>query len=238
MSRASGVHVVACTGFHLSDYYLPDFEIWEYTSDQAAEYFLDEIRNGLRETRGSEEIVYPGFIKIAVREAIESSPIQLIEGAVAASLESGYLIEMHTEKGVGAELFLDHLSRMGLPSDRLVFCHIDKRPDFALHRELAGEGCLLEYDTFFRPKYNPEQGVWPLLREMVGAGFDRSIACATDLADSSQWHSYGGEPGLVGFVVDLKGQLVDEQFGEEVIDRILGENIAERLVVDFKEISL
>jgi len=237
LSGKTGVHIVACTGFHLNDYYPAGYKLWSYTSDQAADYFLDEIQNGMLETKISDQTVYPGFIKIAVRDDIKSSPLNLMEGAVAASLESGYLIEMHTEKGAGAEDFLNYFTDKGLPPEQLVICHIDKRPDLALHMELAREGCLLEYDTFFRPKYNPEKNVWYLVREMVGAGFGGSIACATDLADSSQWHSYGGDPGLAGFVTDIEGQLVNDQFDQEIINGILGKNIADRLVVEIKENS-
>jgi hypothetical protein len=46
-------------------------------------------------------------------------------------------------------------------------CHVDKRPDVGLHRELARAGVLLGYDTFGRPKYNPDQGVWQLIPALV-----------------------------------------------------------------------
>lgn len=41
---------------------------------QAAANFLAEIKDGLVETRNSDP-VYPGFIKIAVRETIKKTPL-------------------------------------------------------------------------------------------------------------------------------------------------------------------
>ena len=65
-----------------------------------------------------------------------------------------------------------------------MLCHIDKRPDVGLHRDLAAAGVLLEYDTFFRPKYDPERNVWPLVERMLADGYAASIAIGTDLADA------------------------------------------------------
>ena len=43
LSEKSGVNVVACTGFHLSDYYPGDSELWNLDVEQAADYFSSEI---------------------------------------------------------------------------------------------------------------------------------------------------------------------------------------------------
>jgi phosphotriesterase-related protein len=156
-------------------------------------------------------------------------------GAAIASLESGYLIEMHTEKGAGAKDYLDFFIERDLPTNRLVFCHMDKRPDYELHKELAQAGCLLEYDTFFREKYLPEKNLWPLLQKIVEAGYGKSIVCATDLADSSQWRSYGGSPGLSGFVIEIKQQMEKKSFHQDTINDLLGGNITAHLAIDIKE---
>ena len=232
ISRASGVQIVACTGFHLREYYPQESKIWDLDSNQAADYFLEEIHLGMIETRSEGRLIYPGFIKIAVSESLEKSPRALLEGAIAASLDTGYLIEMHTEKGAGVEEFCEYFSRMGLPQNRVVICHIDKRPDPGLHKDLAAEGYLLEYDTFFRPKYDPDKYLWALLREMVEEGLAGSIACATDLADKSLWESYGGSPGLAGFIRVIDERLKAESYPAKVIEQLMGKNITGRLAVN------
>ena len=231
ISKAAGVHVIACTGFHMRSYYPVGYKIWNMDIDQAVEYFLDEIQEGLEETRLTQP-VFPGFIKIAVSETLQNSPKDLIEAASIASKESGFLIEMHTEKGANIEDFLTFLEDLGLENNRLVICHIDKKPDPGLHIELAKAGYLLEYDTFFRPKYHPDENLWPLLTIMVNAGLSDSIAIATDLADSTMWKSMGEGPGLEGFIEIIKNRM-DSEFNDPIIvDQLLGGNISNRLAVD------
>jgi predicted metal-dependent phosphotriesterase family hydrolase len=231
ISKASGVHVIACTGFHLKSYYPVDYKIWKMDINQAVEYLLDEIEEGLEETRHDKPI-FPGFIKIAVGETLRDSPQDLMEAAFIASKESGLLIEMHTEKGANVEDFLTFFEHLGLENNRLVICHIDKRPDPGLHIELAKAGYLLEYDTFFRPKYQPNVNLWPLLSKMVNAGLSKSIAIATDLADSTMWNSMGEGPGLVGFIKIIKNRM-DSEFNDPIIvDQLIGGNISNRLAVD------
>jgi len=229
LSKSSGVNIIACTGFHLREYYPEGFKIWDLNAEKSADYFLDEISLGLEETRDKPNLVLPGFIKIAVRNTLEASPLELMEGAAAASLKSGLLIEMHTEKGADVERFVQFFITLNLPLQKLVICHVDKRPDLGLHTELAQAGCLLEYDTFFRPKYNPDKHLWPLLEDMVSSGYSESIACATDLADSTLWKHQCGGPGLVGFLEIIKKSLELIYSDSKVVTSLLGGNIASRL---------
>lgn len=229
LSKASGVHLIACTGFHLERYYPAHNEIWSMSADQAAKHFLNEVDKGLEETRAIGP-VYPGFIKIAALESLEKTPRQLMDAALMVSKKTGLMIEMHTEKGSGVEDLLPYISRQSFPPDRLVICHIDKRPDPGLHKELCQSGYLLEYDTFFRPKYNPEENLWPLLREMVRSGFSNSIALATDQAESSTWNSMGTGPGLAGFPTIIKERLEEEFQDPKIVEALMGGNIAKRLI--------
>lgn len=230
LSQDSGVLVVASTGFHLPRYYPPGAVLWAMDADQAARYFLDEIRNGLQESRAA-QVVFPGLIKIAVPERLADAPSAQMLAAARASLESGYAIAMHTERGAGVEDYLDWFNRQGVRPERLVFCHVDKRPDHGLHQELARAGVLLEYDTFFRPKYRPEQNVWPLIEYMVNAGLQDSLALATDLADGELWARIGGGPGLLGFAVTIRRRLEVMGFTPSAIAAMLGGSIARRLAV-------
>jgi len=230
LSARTDVHIVACTGFHLKEYYPAGYKIWQMDPSQAADYLLSEIGGGLEETRHKTP-VYPGFIKIAVRENLEASPLGLLEAACAANQESGLMVEMHTEKGLDLENILAYLEDKELEPGRLVICHIDKRPDSGLHKELARAGYMLEYDTFFRPKYEPEKNLWPLIREMVEAGYSQSIALATDLADSAMWKHLGRGPGLPGFINLIKQRLDVEIKDPGIVGQLIGGNIAERLAI-------
>ena len=45
---------------------------------------------------------------------------------------------------------------------------------------------MLAYDTFFRPKYDPERNLWPQISAMVAAGLNHVVALATDVAEAMQ----------------------------------------------------
>ena len=229
LAIASGVNIVACTGFHLQKYYPPGFWLFRASIQAAQEYFINELSQALWETRHSENVVLAGFIKIACTASLAQSPLHLMEAAVGASLECEAAIEVHTEKGLDAEEIVSMLVDFGLPPERLVLCHMDKRPDFKLHASLAQQGILLEYDTFYRPKYEPDINLWSLLDQMVAAGLESQVAIATDMAEAQLWNRLGGAPGLSGLITIIIPRLVESGFSQPTIRKLTGENIAGRL---------
>ncbi|MCB0154926.1 MAG: hypothetical protein KDF65_09015 [Anaerolineae bacterium] len=231
MSQASGVKIVACTGFHLRQYYPADAWIYQRTTGLGAakDYFIEELTIGLRETQHLSRPVRAGFIKIACEADINQVPAQLIEAAARAGVETGVAIEVHTEKGADAEKIAQRLEQYGFPLTKLVICHIDKQPDFALHAELAEAGVTLEYDTFYRTKYQPERNVWPLLEKMIAIGLSQRVIIATDMAEAAMWHRLGGTPGQTAFAGQILPRLQTLGVAEEVIKQLMGQNIANLL---------
>jgi 5-phospho-D-xylono-1,4-lactonase len=223
---STGVQIVACTGFHLRRYYTDDFWLWDSDASTICAYFIHELTQALEETRHFNDPVRAGFIKIACEADIARVPVPLWEAAAQAALETGVALEVHTEKGAEAQRILDALADYGVPLNRVVLCHVDKYTDFAFHRALAEQGVLLEYDTFYRPKYQPEKYVWPLLEHMVAAGFERQIVIATDMADRSMWARSRQGPGLTAFMTQIKPHLQKIGLPESTIARLLGQNIA------------
>jgi phosphotriesterase-related protein len=233
LSRASGVHVIASTGFHRRRYYGDHAPLWEQSAAEAAVTLYGEITEGMVESRDGEEPVRPGVIKIALEATLAETPRHLLEAAAAVCRETGYAIEAHTERGASVELFLDYFLDEGVDPRRLVFCHVDKRPDLALHQSLAEAGVLLEYDTFYRPKYEPETNVWPLLEQMVASGYAGSLALATDMAEPALWQRLGGGPGLVGLFTEIRPRLEQMGFDAPTMRQLLGGNIIDRLALPF-----
>ena len=233
LSQACGVPIVACTGFHRRRYYPLEHDLWHLSPQAAAERFLAELRLGLAETLPADGsaggIVQAGFVKAACENRLTDTPPAALEGAVAAAVASGAALMFHTEKGAEVEALLAFCAARGLAASRLVFCHIDKRPDFGLHRELAQAGVLLEYDTFFRPQYNPEHNLWPLLARMATAGLEKHVALATDMADAAQWRAFGGAPGLSALLSIVRPRLFTLGLEPGAVARLLGGNIAARL---------
>jgi 5-phospho-D-xylono-1,4-lactonase len=225
LSRLTGVPIVACTGFHLARYYAPDYWLWGATAEKARDIFVAELVDRLAETRDTDQPVRAGFIKVAIPADPAKLPAALWEAAAAASRDTGAALLAHTEAGAAAEEIVTRLQGYGVAADRLVICHIDKRPDLGLHRELAQAGVLLEYDTFFRPKYDPERNLWPLLQRMAADGLARQIALGTDMAGTAFWQETGP--------ARLPGEIVNRLLGlgldTPVVRGLTGRNIADRL---------
>ena len=231
LSDRSGVQIVACTGFHLKKYYRPGYWLYrpEVTVDEVQAYFAGEISQGLEETRQLRQPVLAGFIKIAAEADINDTPAGLIEAAALAARQTGVAIEVHTEKGSDAEKIATRFQQHGLPFSRLILCHMDKRPDLGLHQELAQAGIVLEYDTFYRVKYRPDQNVWPLLESMVASGLEQQIVLATDMAEAALWARLGGGLGQTAFINQIMSRLQAIGFISETVMRLMGGNIANRL---------
>ena len=229
LSKASKVNLIACTGFHRKKYYPKSYWLWEAKAEKVCDFLCSELQQGLSETLNLPEPVKAGFIKIALESTWADCPSAALEGAATAALKSKALIEIHTEKGALAEKACIYFTDLGLLPSQLALCHMDKRPDIGLQKELARFGVLLEYDTFYRPKYNPSTNLWPLIDQMVSAGFSDRIALATDMAESELYHFIGGGAGLASLPGEIQIQLTKREIPESVRKQMLGGNIARRL---------
>lgn len=229
LSLDTGVNIVACTGFHRKKYYPPGYWLFTASETTIADKFISELTTGLEETLSLPEASKAGFIKLALESLWEETPQNALAAAAEAARQSGALIEIHTEKGALAEQAVAYFERRGLKPAQLVLCHMDKQPDFNLHAELCTHGVMVEYDTFFRPKYNPEQNLWPLILRMENAGLSDRIALATDMAEKEMYKTIGNGPGLARLPGEIKQKLADFGIQPSSITNMLGGNIARRL---------
>jgi phosphotriesterase-related protein len=225
-AEATGVHITATTGFHLERYYPADYWLWSASERSAADYFSGELTGGLQEQAG----VLATTIKVGFGGDIEGQTRVLMEAAAEAASRTGAALLFHTEQGRNVDALPLFFEDRNIPASRLYLCHVDKRPDIGLHRELAQAGTLLGYDTFVRPKYKPEQNAWPLLFDMVNSGYADHIAIGLDLALSTMWRHYDDGPGLVALPDQILPRLHAQGLSESVVARLTGQNVARYLV--------
>lgn len=230
LSVATGVMLTCTTGFHQRKYYPPDSWLWTASEDDAAAYFVEELRHGTREstTNGSDPI-RAAVIKIGFEGTFEGQTRVLMEAAARAARQTGSAILFHTEQGRNAEALLPFFSERGVPPSRLYICHIDKRADEGLHKALAQAGALLGYDTFPRPKYDPDRNAWRLVRALVAAGLESQIAIGLDLPFPSNMQHFGGAPGLRFLPEQVLPRLRAEGFGDETLRKLTAHNVLRRL---------
>lgn len=229
LSKRSKINIIASTGFHRKKYYPSEYWLFNASKEKAAEYFIAELTTDMEETNNAPQPALAGFIKIALEDRWSDCPQNLLKAVAEAARQTRAIIEIHTEKGTWAERTVVYFEALGITPSQLVLCHMDKRPDFALHTELASNGLMLEYDTFSRPKYDPENNLWPLIQKMVEAGLGSQITLATDMASWEMYKSIGKGPGLASLPCQIKTRLLQMGIHENITRQLLGENIAQRL---------
>jgi phosphotriesterase-related protein len=230
LSVETGVHIIASTGFHIKKYYPEDYWLFSSRPEIVTNFFIKELTEGMMESTEEDRPILAGQIKIACPADPKNWPETLMKTAARAAILTGSAIQVHTERGAGANQILVFFENCGLDPQKLILAHMDKRPDFILHKSLIKAGALLEYDTFSRKKYAPENNVWPLIIQLAEHGLlSEGVTLANDLAYEHEWQAFGGEPGLSSLPKLIPPRLKTIGMNEKTITKITGGNIARRL---------
>jgi len=201
VSTATGVHIVAATGYHRDAHYEDGHWVREASVELLAQRILTDLQEGMHpddwETDAPLDSARAGVIKAgASYQRISRLEERRLYAAAIGSRETGAAILVHTEVGTCGPEIVDLLTREGVRPDRIILAHLDRNPDAELHRELAGRGVWLEYDTPGRIKYRPDSQLLDLIEALVATGHQRAIMLGLDLGRRDYFRAYGGGPGL------------------------------------------
>ena len=200
MSAASGVAIVAVTGYHMPGFY-PEGH-WRFTDPMEAlrDRFLEELLEGVRECPESDP-VFPGAVKAAIgREGPTGRFRDCLRAAAGAAARAGVPLILHTETGAGAVDAVRLCESEGLDPAHIAVCHADRQAvDYAAHEAIARTGANLEYDTIARYKYHDDLSEAALIRHMLSIGYLDRLMISLDTT-AARLRSYGGTPGL-GYIL-------------------------------------
>jgi len=230
VSQALDLPIIVATGFQSRDFYLPDHWQYKYDEDVIAELLLQECMvgtdyNGYESPIVERSPVKAGFIKVAGDyQKVNPAAHKHIRAAGRVHQQTGVPILVHTDMGTAGSLLLDALEAAGVAPQAVMLCHMDRNPDFYVHRSLARRGAYLQYDTPGRTKYQPENLVVELMRSMFDAGLGERILLGGDMARRSYWKAYGGGPGFDYLLTQFTPRLRDEGFTEQALETIWHDN--------------
>jgi 5-phospho-D-xylono-1,4-lactonase len=201
VSRRSGIHVIAPTGLHHERFY--DARHWSAraTVEELAALFVADIDTGIDAEDYGGPIVRrtshrAGVIKVGGSGAFPTErDRRLFTAAAVAHRQTGCPILTHCEAGTRGLEQLRLLIDAGADPAHVVLSHVDKVVDRAYHRELAGSGAVLGYDSAFRWQDEPN-GTLRLLGWMAEDGLLDHVVLGLDAARRGYWTAYGGVPGM------------------------------------------
>jgi 5-phospho-D-xylono-1,4-lactonase len=231
ISEQTGVSIIATTGFHAEKMYDTQHWLYQYSAEQIAGLFREEIEDGMDQWgyRGpllNRTPACAGVIKVATGYYTWTRNTEKwFEAAAMAQLATGVPVASHTEDGVLGDRQADTLLAHGVPADSIIIGHIDKNADPYVHRDLAARGVFLEYDGPSRLKYGPDSDVVKLIAAAAEGGYGHQILLGMDLARRSYYPSYGGGPGL-GYLLGVFAPRLEAEGLGEMVQQIFVENPA------------
>jgi phosphotriesterase-related protein len=228
VAEATGVHIVAATGYHRDAHYPEGHWVREASVEVLAERILTDLQQGMHPNDWLDSApldqARAGVIKAgASYQRISRLEERRLVAAAMGSRQTGAPILVHTEIGTCAHAIVDLLMREGVRTDRIILAHLDRNPDLELHASVAERGVYLEYDTPGRIKYRPDSQLLDLIDGMVEAGHSGSIMLGLDLGQRDYFRAYGGGPGLPYLMETFVPRLVKRE-GATVVEIILVDN--------------
>lgn len=223
VSQKTGVHIVACTGFVKEK---PNRENCRHLDGKSVEeitdYFVSEINEGIDGTD-----IKAGWIKGASMY-MYITPLQerCLRAGARASMITGAPMHTHTEIGTFCFEQLEIVESEGMDMSRFGLAHVDRNPDYWLHKKVLEKGCYIIYDGPGKAKYYPDSMRVDLLRRLVDDGFGKQIMLCNDMGKKSHHPQYGGGPGWNWLKDRFLPRLLDEGFSQETIDDFMINNPA------------
>jgi phosphotriesterase-related protein len=230
ISKETGVHIIACTGFQRAVQYEKDDLIYVYPVEEVGELIAKEILEGMPAGNYKGPSIQrrepkAGVIKIGTEyNFIAKVEEKMIVAAGIAHKITGAPISSHTERGTMGLEQLDLLEKAGVNPAQVILGHVDRNPDVWYHKKMAQRGAFLGYDGPSRIKYWPDGVIVSLIKGMLDAGLGKQILLGGDTGRRSYWPEYGGGPGHSYILEKFVPRLREEGVGEDAIQDILVNN--------------
>lgn len=229
VSEQSDVNIVACTGFHKTEFFQDADWLQKQTEDTLARVYIREITEGMDEGTGI--AAKAGLVKCAaIRGTYQANALyaKLFAAAASAAYETGAPILVHFDPNADAMELIEYFGRYYISADRLIFCHLDRtRYDASYHQQLAQAGVYLEYDTIHREKYHSDEKELDLIESMVRAGFQSHLLLGLDTTNQ-RLKSYGASFGLDDILIRFR-PILEERIGSDAVTAMMTVNPGDAL---------
>jgi 5-phospho-D-xylono-1,4-lactonase len=236
ISRRTGVHVVAATGFNKAKF------AESYSSmlgeEEIATWMISEITEGIIEppafvnAHGVRSSVRAGIIKgSSSLDGPTAGEEKVLRAAAQTHFATGAPVSTHTEKATWALEQASYLIDRGVAPGKLLIGHLDFLPDLTLLGEIASLGVFLGLDQFSKEKYLSDAKRIDLVLGLCAAGFDEQLILSGDMARRSYWSVHGG-PGFLHLPNRIDPMLAAHGLTQAQRNRLFKDNPARWLELD------
>jgi phosphotriesterase-related protein len=229
LSRETGIHIIAATGFHKSYFYNDRFWAYNASAGDITDLFVSEIEEGMYEYEYDNPFsrrsnIPAGIIKIATdHEGLTEYYKKVFNAAARAHKATGSPVITHTELSAFGKEQADYLINNGVKPESIIISHMDRKIYTQKNIELARLGVFLEYDTIARFRYHSDDDEVSLIKTMIDHGYEGQILLGLDLT-RERYRSYGGSPGLEYLLTDFIPMLKKAGIKSGSIERIMVDN--------------
>ncbi|GEB53619.1 MULTISPECIES: phosphotriesterase [Streptomyces] len=218
IARASGVAVVAATGWYYEPFHTAELD--GASVEQLTATLLAEADGGLDGTG-----VLPGVLgEVGSHGERPSEPeARSLRAAARTALATGLSVATHAQLGRGGPAQLELLTGEGLAPHRIAVGHQDLLDEPAVHRELAAAGAYVAFDTVGKESYQSDEVRLRLLLELLEAGHAERALLSCDISRHGYLRTEGGQ-GYGHLFRSFLPRLRAEGVDEDLIDLLTRRN--------------
>ena len=228
VSEQTGVNIIACTGFHKTEFFEDADWLDRQNEDTLSRLYINEVEVGMEQAGTAKA----GMIKLAaVKGTYKASAAytKLFSAAANAAQVTGAPVMVHFDPEADALDLVAYLAERNISPERLIFCHLDRaRYDIQYHKELAQAGVYLEYDTIHREKYHSDEHEAMLIEAMVNEGYASKLLLGLDTTNQ-RLKNYGAPFGLDDILTRFSAMLA-ERIGQQAVELMMISNPASALL--------
>lgn len=208
ISRETGLHVIASTGFHKLQFYPEVHWIRSMEKEKLAAHYISELTEGM--CTGTDKDWIPrrqeskaGIIKTALDScSLEGRYLDLFWAAAKAQTETDAPMMVHIEKGSSIEQLLYFLKEQHVDYEKVYFCHMDRACEKAeSFWRVLDAGAALEFDTIGRFKYHSDEKELELMGQILERGYEKQLLFSLDTT-RARLKAY--DPSAVGLTYILE----------------------------------
>ena len=187
ISKNTGVNIIASTGFHKLIFYPKEHWIHTISLEELEDFYTHELTFGMYSDINlklhKNFVPYKAGIIKAALDTKGLTPIykKCFMAAAKASIRCNVPMMIHIEQGSDPVTLLDTLLSWGVPSHRLLFCHMDREVlPLSYYTSVLDKGISLEFDTIGRFKYHSDEDEAALVMKLITAGYEDQLLFSLD----------------------------------------------------------